>query len=58
MKKKEEKRVLKIIVKDKEGKILTDDELKETVIENELYYMQMQEIRERVLKEFDASEDE
>lgn len=58
MKKKEEKRALKIIVKDKEEKILTDDELKETVIENELYYMQIQAIRERLLKELSASEDE
>ena len=42
---------LTCVVRDKNGKVLTDDELKKTVIDNELYYKIMATVIHRMDKE-------
>lgn len=39
---------MKVIVRDRNGNIISDDKLKETVITSELYYMYINSIRERL----------
>ena len=42
---------MKVIVRDRNGNIIPDDKLKETVITSELCYMYVNSIRERLREE-------
>ena len=42
---------MKVIVRDRNGNIIPDDKLKETVITSELCYMYINSIRERLREE-------
>ena len=42
---------MKVIVRDRNGNIIPDDKLKETVITSELYYMYINSIRESLREE-------
>ena len=44
----EKSRELTVVVKNLDGKILTDEDLRNTVIKNEMYYVYVNEIRERI----------
>ena len=48
---KEKSRELTVVVKNLDGKILTDEDLRNTVITNEMYYVHMQSIRQRLKRE-------
>ena len=52
---------MKVIVRDRNGNIIPDEKLDETVIDCELYYMYINSIRERFTEvddEDDSTEDE
>ena len=49
---KEKSRELTVVVKNLDGKILTDEDLRNTVITNEMYYVYVNEIRERINDNF------
>lgn len=55
---KEKSRELTVVVKNLDGKILTDEDLRNTVITNKMYYVHMQSIRERLKREQESLKEE
>ena len=55
---KEKSRELTVVVKNLDGKILTDEDLRNTAITNEMYYVHMQSIRERLKIEQESLKEE
>ena len=49
---KEEPTEYKVTIRDKNGNIIPEEELKNSVIENELYYEKMKEINKRIKEQY------